>query len=70
MIRKIIKIDEEKCNGCGLCVKMLPEYYEMNNNKAIVMKAPEGKEALQAIQESIKKGPSKAIILIKGDRLS
>jgi len=49
---------------------MLPEYYEMNNNKAIVMKAPEGKEALQAIQESIKKCPSKAIILIKGDRLS
>ena len=24
MIRKIIKIDEEKCNGCGLCASLCP----------------------------------------------
>ena len=24
MIRKIIHIDEEKCNGCGLCVQVCP----------------------------------------------
>jgi len=30
MIRKIIKIDEEKCNGCGLCISACHE-------KAIVM---------------------------------
>ena len=24
MIRKIIHIDEEKCNGCGACVHRLP----------------------------------------------
>lgn len=56
-----LQIKEDYCIGCGLCVKMLPEYYEMNNNKAVVRKTPEG-EAVKAIQESIEKCPSKAII--------
>ena len=67
---KTLEIKEDYCIGCGLCVKMLPEYYEMNNNKAVVLKTPEGKEALQAIQESLEKCPSKAIVLNKGDKVS
>lgn len=35
MIRKIIKIDEKKCNGCGLCAKACHENaIEMVNGKA------------------------------------
>lgn len=66
---KMLEIREDYCIGCGICVKMLPEYYEMNNNKAVVLKAPEGKEALQAINDSIEECPSQAIILNKGDKV-
>ncbi len=35
IIRKIIKIDEEKCNGCGACVTVCHEgAIEMVNGKA------------------------------------
>ncbi len=37
MIRKIIKIDTDKCNGCGLCAKACHEgAIEMVNGKAVL----------------------------------
>ena len=38
MIRKIIHIDEEKCNGCGACAAACHEgAIEMVNGKAILL---------------------------------
>ena len=39
MIRKIIKIDQQKCNGCGACAKACHEgAIEMINGKAQLTK--------------------------------
>lgn len=65
-----LEIKEDYCIGCGLCTKMLPEYYQMNQNKAVVKKSPKGMEELRAIQTSINKCPSKAIILNKEEQAS
>ena len=48
MIREIVKIDEDKCNGCGLCVPTC-------NVKAITLAksvAPNGKAAQLAVVDS------------------
>ena len=60
---EIFEINEDYCIGCGLCVEMNPEYYEMGNNKAIVKKYPVGVEDRQIIRESVKKCPANAISL-------
>ncbi|NMB03969.1 MAG: permease [Tissierellia bacterium] len=64
-VNKMLEIKEEYCIGCGICVNMLPDYYEMENNKAVVRKNPEGIHVLKAINESINKCPAKAIVLNK-----
>ena len=64
-VSNTLEIKEEYCIGCGICVNMLPDYYETENNKAVVRKNPEGIHVLKAINESINKCPSKAIVLNK-----
>lgn len=47
-----IKIDEEKCIGCGTCEAICPSHFKMNDDgKAAVISQEEGecvKEALES----------------------
>lgn len=65
-----LEIREDYCIGCGLCVKMLPEYYAMNQNKAMVRKSPDGKNVIKAIHETMMKCPSKAILYNEEEKVS
>ena len=39
VVRKIIQIDEDKCDGCGKCIEQCPtKTLEIKDNKAIVSK--------------------------------
>ena len=56
-----LTVDKDYCIGCGLCVKMLPEYYVLNDNKAEVLKQPNDPKAIESIKQTIEKCPVHAI---------
>jgi len=56
-----LSINADYCIGCGICVKKSPKHFKMQNKKAIVINQDIKKEDLQAINEAIKKCPTKSI---------
>lgn len=56
-----VLIKEEYCIGCGVCVKLAPEYFKIENNQAIVMDKDDyiGKKA--NVIKAEEKCPTKAI---------
>ena len=60
---KVLEIKEDYCAGCGLCVKLLPEYYEMKDNKAVVRGLLEHRAITDLVKQSVQKCPTKAIVI-------
>lgn len=60
---KVLEIKEDYCVGCGLCVKLLPEYYEMKGNKAVVRGLLEHRTITDLVKQSVQKCPTKAIVI-------
>lgn len=49
-----IKLDRETCIGCGLCAKLAPDYFVMDNKKAASIKSiskDKGEKAIEAMEK-------------------
>ncbi|SDK98653.1 permease [Natronincola ferrireducens] len=58
-----LSINENYCVGCSICVKMLPEVFEINQKKAVVNPIHLDPSNMSAIIKTIEKCPTKAITL-------
>ena len=65
---RILTIKQEYCIGCGVCVKLLPEYYEIRDNKAFVKQDPKEKSQIAVIVKMADKCPTKAIVVGQSKR--
>lgn len=54
----MIKIDKEKCIGCGLCVSLCEQVFEMDENGKAKVKA---QKKLPCVKEAIESCPTQAI---------
>lgn len=54
----MIKIDKEKCIGCGLCPSICPEVFEMNEEGKAEVKV---QKKIPCVKEAIESCPTEAI---------
>ena len=52
-------INKEKCIGCGACVALCPDVFEMKGDKAVV----KAKSAKPCIKQAAENCPTKAITI-------
>lgn len=63
-----VKVDTNTCIGCGLCVKMAPDYFVMNDKKAVRIKDISKKQGQEAI-DAMEKCPVNAIKIGEAEKL-
>ena len=56
----MVSVNKEKCIGCGACVSVCEEVFEMKDGKAIVKKGKE-KSKIPCVKEAAETCPVEAI---------
>jgi len=55
----MVKVDQKKCIGCGLCTSICPEVFELGKNGKSTVKDPNSKA--KCVKEAIASCPVQAI---------
>ena len=58
----MVKVDQNKCIGCGACASVCEQVFEMKDGKSYIKKGQE-KSKLPCVKEAIESCPVEAIKL-------
>ena len=58
-----VVVDENLCTGCGLCVDVCPEVFEMPEALSIVKTADIPEDLVDGVKEAMESCPVEAIII-------
>jgi len=58
-----IVVDQELCIGCGLCVQVAPEVYEMKGDKAVLIAGDVSSEKSEDAKNAAEQCPVSAIVI-------
>jgi ferredoxin len=58
---KKVKIDKQKCLGCGVCISLCPEVFELKDGKSKIKEKADLKKYKDCIKEAIDSCPTQAI---------
>ena len=54
-------VNPDTCTGCGLCVDICPEVFEMDGDLAVVKVKPVPEDSEEAVDEAVDSCPVEAI---------
>lgn len=58
-----VKVDNDLCIGCGLCVDICPEVFQMEDDKAVVKIQPNSPDVTNKCKQAKDDCPVEAIII-------